>query len=61
MAETNFTVRQFYKAAALIALYAGGESSKPGIIDKDAAWAGQLADAMIAEDEEHEKRKESNP
>jgi hypothetical protein len=66
------TIRQFYKAAALIALYAGGESCKPGNVDKDATWAGYLADAMIAEDaasdaasdQEHErnrKREESKP
>jgi hypothetical protein len=54
----GMTIRRFYKAAALIALYAGGESCKPGNVDKDATWAGYLADAMIAEDEEHENQEE---
>jgi hypothetical protein len=70
----GMTIRQFYKAAAVIALYAGDEHSKGVYHDagKDAAWAAELADAMIAEDvasdaasdQEHErnrKREESKP
>jgi hypothetical protein len=52
----GMTIRQFYKAAALIALYA---SEHWGVNDYETAgMVGNLADALLQEDEEHENQEE---
>lgn len=48
------TLRQYYKAAALAAL-ANAEPEAACLADL-AKWAAAIADAMLAEDQEHAKR-----
>jgi hypothetical protein len=57
--QSGMTLRQYYKAAALTGILAGGFADTVPHDDvaggKDAAFfAAQYADAMIAEDESHE-------
>ncbi len=56
----GMTMRQYYKAKAINAiLLPSGDGSQygPSVEDckKAAEWAGRVADAMLAEDAEHEK------
>jgi hypothetical protein len=51
--HTGMTMRQYYKAAALMGMCASGHYTTGDISEeKMAEWAGHCADAMIAEDQE---------
>lgn len=50
--EPGMTMRQYYKAAALTGLLATRATAGWATL-KLATYAGEVADAMIAEDEEH--------
>jgi hypothetical protein len=58
---SGMTMRQWYKGMALASIQAAGITIPPSLSNKSIAEiAGMIADAMLAEDEGHE-RKEAQP
>lgn len=56
--HSGMTMRQAYKLAALQGITGRKDTFRSDVVDA-AAWCGEFADAMLAEDAEHAKKQEA--